>query len=480
MSEIPCPIAAAARRWPEAPALIGPDGPQTYAALDASVAALAGGLARAGVQCGDRVGLLMEPGPQLIALLFALARLGAIACPVSLRLPPERVGPTLTAIGAAGLITDRPVPGPVPRLIEPRGEPPLGPATPMPSGQPVTAVFTSGSSGLPKAVLHSAGNHWFSAQGALAALPMAQGDRWLLSLPLYHVGGLGVLWRCFIAGAAVALPDPGEPLGDSLARLGITHLSVVPTQLRRLLREGVPAAPLKAVLSGGDATPPALLAEAAEAGLPVHASYGCTEAAALVTLSSAAKPDVLPTGSGRVLAHRRLRIGPEGEIEIGGATLALGYLDAGGLRPLADAAGWFGTGDLGRLDADGTLHVAGRRDRRFVSGGENVHPEAVEQALASLPGVAQAAVVAVADAEFGHRPVAFLRLDEGSSPDTPEALTRVRAALDARGLLPRFMHPARLLAWPEEPGGPAMKPDRRLLERLAAEPPQESLRHSSH
>lgn len=479
MPEIPCPIAAAARRWPHAPALISADGLQSYTALDATVAALAGGLARSGIRRSDRVGLLMEPSPRLIALLFALSRLGAVACPVSLRLPPERIGPTLAAIGAAGLIADRPVPGPLPPLIEASEAAPL-PAAPLSLAQPVTAVFTSGSSGLPKAVLHSAGNHWFSAQGALAALPMAPGDRWLLSLPLYHVGGLGVLWRCFIAGAAVALPDPGASLGENLSREAITHLSVVPTQLRRLLREGVPAAPLKAVLSGGDATPAALVAEAATVGLPVHTTYGCTEAAALVTLSAAARPGAAPSGAGRVLDHRRLRIGADGEIQIGGATLALGYLDATGLRPLADADGWFGTGDVGRLDPDGTLHVDGRRDRRFVSGGENVHPEAVEQALASLPGVAQAAVVAMTDAEFGHRPVAFLRLDDGSRPDTPEALAQVRAALDARALLPRFMHPARLLAWPEEPGGPAMKPDRRLLERLAAETAQKSLRHSSH
>ena len=477
MPDIPCPIAAAARRWPDAPALIGPDGVQPYAALEAAVAALAGGLSAAGIAPGDRVGLLLEPGARLVELLFALPRIGAVACPVSLRLPAERVGPTLAAIGAAALIADRSLPGDLPPRLDPAPAAPL-PGARMEPDQPVTVVFTSGSSGLPKGVLHGAGNHWFSALGALGALPMAPGDRWLLSLPLFHVGGLGVLWRCFMAGAAVALPRPGEALADSLPRLAITHLSVVPTQLRRLLRDGVPTAPLKAVLSGGDATPPALLAEAAAAGLPVHSTYGCTEAAALVTLSDPAQPGAPPQGAGRVLAHRRLRIGTGGEIEIGGATLARGYLDATGLRPLADAAGWFGTGDLGTIDGEGRLHVAGRRDRRFVSGGENVHPEAIEQALASLPGIAQAAVVAVADAEFGHRPVAFLRLDDGTPASAPGLLARLRAALDADGLLPRFMHPTRLLDWPEEPGGPAMKPDRRVLERLARG--EEIARNSSH
>jgi O-succinylbenzoic acid--CoA ligase len=226
---------------------------------------------------------------------------------------------------------------------------------------------------------------------------------------------------------------------------------------------------LRAVISGGDATPPSLVAEAVGRGLPVLTTYGCTEAAALVTLSAAGRGDRLPQGSGLRLPHRRLRVAASGEIEIAGRTLALGYLGPDGLTPLPGTGAWFATGDIGRIEADGTLHVLGRRDRRFVSGGENVHPEAIEQALAALPGVAQAAVVAVPDAEFGHRAVAFLRLD-GPDPVTgPALLSRVRAALDAVGTLPRFMYPVRVLRWPEEPDGPAMKPDRRLLARLAIE-----------
>jgi O-succinylbenzoic acid--CoA ligase len=274
-----------------------------------------------------------------------------------------------------------------------------------------------------------------------------------------------------MAGAAVALPEPGAALADNLTALRISHLSVVPTQLRRLL-PAVPAAgwsALRAVISGGDATPPSLVAEAVGRGLPVLTTYGCTEAAALVTLSPAGRAERLPQDSGLRLPHRRLRVSASGEIEIAGRTLALGYLGPDGLTPLPGAGGWFATGDIGRLGVDGTLHVLGRRDRRFVSGGENVHPEAIEQALAALPGVAQAAVVAVPEAEFGHRAVAFLRLD-GPVPEAGTAwLSQVRSALDAAGTLPRFMYPVRVLRWPDEPDGPAMKPDRRLLARLATE-----------
>lgn len=469
MAEAPCPVAAGAARWPDAPALVMPGKAVSYAALDARIGRLAAGLTAADMRPGDRIGVLMEPGEPLVALLFALARVGAVACPVSLRLPLAQVAPLLHRIAAAGLIADRAVPGIA--AVTPPEAADRAPPAPRPLAEPATVVFTSGSSGLPKAVLHSRANHHFSALGAIGALRVGPGDRWLLSLPLYHVGGLGVLWRCFMAGATVALPAPGAPLAESLGSLAVTHLSVVPTQLHRLLPEmpegGWPA--LRAVISGGDATPAPLLAEAVSRGLPVRTTYGCTEAAALVTLSAAGRPGRLPQGAGRRLPHRRLRVAPSGEIEIAGRTLALGYLAAEGLTPLPGAGGWFATGDIGRIDADGTLHVLGRCDRRFVSGGENVHPEAIEQALAALPGVAQAAVVAVPDPAFGHRPVAFLRLDGPGCVTGPEALARVRAALDAAATLPRFMYPVRLLPWPQEPDGPAMKPDRRLLARLAAQ-----------
>ena len=99
----------------------------------------------------------------------------------------------------------------------------------------MTIVHTSGSAGVPKAVLHTCGNHYYNALGSNVNLPLTAEDRWLLDLPLHHVAGLGIVFRCLLAGAAVAMPDRGESLDAALDRYGVTHLSVVVTQLRRLL-----------------------------------------------------------------------------------------------------------------------------------------------------------------------------------------------------------------------------------------------------
>jgi O-succinylbenzoic acid--CoA ligase len=319
-------------------------------------------------------------------------------------------------------------------------------------------VFTSGSTGGPKAALHSLGNHYYSALGSNENIPLGPGDRWLAPLPFYHVGGLGVLFRCLLSGATIALPGAGEPIGEAVDRLGATHASLVATQLRRLLREDSVPGTLRAVLLGGGAMPESLLDDAVEAGLPVHTSYGMTETSSQVTTTpSGASRETLRT-SGRALPHRELRISDSGEILVRGRTLFLGYLDGDGLRDPTDEAGWFHTGDLGHLDGAGYLTVRGRLDNMFVSGGENVQPEEIEAALKRLPGVEESVVVPVPDTEFGHRPVAFVRV--GGETRVEEISRRLEP-------LPRFMVPVAFHPWPEADSG--MKPDRARLERLARE-----------
>jgi len=137
----------------------------------------------------------------------------------------------------------------------------------------------------------------------------------------------------------------------------------------------------------------------------------------------------------------------------------VGYLENGRLRQPFNEAGWFDTGDLGWLDEAGYLHVEGRRDNRFISGGENIQPETIERTLLRLPGVAEAVVVPVPDPEFGERPAAFVRTEgERWEPD------RWRAEL--RQALPGFMVPVAFWPWPELPDG-GIKASRQLLKEEA-------------
>lgn len=453
---------------PDAPAIIGPGGVLTYADLDLRVSAAAGRLAEMGVGEGSRVALYLGKDERYFVLLLALWRVGGVACPVSTRLPPESVAPLLRRAGCAALITEdatlTDAADPKVRGIAPDSLLAENPTTAALPGsgtlvldRPATVVFTSGSTGAPKAALHTIGNHHFSALGSNANIPLdaKRGDRWLHSLPLYHVGGLSILFRCLLAGATIALPEPGVPLGEAIARSGATHVSLVATQLRRLLGEdaplGGPLGTLKAVLMGGGPISFSLVEAATARGLPVHTSYGLTEMASQVTTTPpGASPDDLRT-AGRVLPHREVSVSEEGEVLVRGETLFAGYVEDGGVYLPLDADGWFHTKDLGELDADGRLTVGGRMDNMFVSGGENVQPEEIEAALCRVRGVEEAVVVPVPDAEFGARPVAFVKTFGIGRSD-------LYAALDP--VLPRFNIPVAFHAWPEVSGPERMKVDR--------------------
>jgi O-succinylbenzoic acid--CoA ligase len=436
----------------------------SYSELDRRVSAAAGRLEELAVSPGARVALYLPKNLGYLVLMLALMRAGIVACPVSTRLPAGGVGPLLERAGCRVLISGdekllRAVEGvdvldPEAVLAEDVENEKTSEPAEIPLDRPATVVFTSGSTGVPKAALHSFGNHYFSAIGSNANIALEAGDRWLHSLPLYHVGGLSIVFRCLISGAAIALPGPDAPLGRSIPDLRATHVSLVSTQLLRLLREDAALEGLKAVLTGGGPVPEDLVDEALARDLPVHTSYGLTEMASQVTTTSpGAAAEELRT-AGRVLPYREVSVSGEGEILVRGETLFAGYVQGGKTGRPAHPGGWFSTGDLGRLDGAGRLRVLGRRDNLFVSGGENVRPEEIEEALLRIPGVEEAVVVPVPDPEFGARPVAFVRLSGGTG-DLARALEPV---------LPRFKIPKAFHEW-EGAGG--MKPDRPALKERA-------------
>jgi O-succinylbenzoic acid--CoA ligase len=328
-----------------------------------------------------------------------------------------------------------------------------------------TIVLTSGSFGMPKAVLHSYGNHYFSALGSNRNIAVQLGDRWLLSLPLYHVGGLGIVFRMLLGGGAVVVPEGKETIGASVEKYGVTHLSLVSTQLYRWLNEGVSRRTtnrLKAVLVGGGPVPATLIDRAWEAGIPLLTTYGSTEMASQVTTTVPGdQKDHLHT-SGKVLDYRHLRIDNQ-EILVKGKTLFKGYVDRDRTALSVDDQGWFRTGDLGRLDDDGYLTCLGRKDNMFVSGGENIFPEEIERQLLLLPQVAEAVVVAREDREFGYRPVAFVKMQEGAVLDREQLVGGLERHI------PRFKIPVVFYEWPEQDGREGMKPERQLFTKLAHE-----------
>jgi o-succinylbenzoate---CoA ligase len=459
----PCPLRSVALAAPKTAALVGARGIISYEELDRMVSAAAFRLG--GLDPGSRVALYLSKDERYVALVLALIRAGHVACPVSDRLPPRGVAWLLERAACSALISEdeellqtagadlrRPGPDALLREGEQRAE-----AADIPQERPATIIFTSGSTGAPKAALHTFGNHYHSALGSNANIALRPGDRWLHSLPLYHVGGLSILFRCMLAGATVALPQPGTSLGESIAGLGATHVSLVSTQLSWLLREDADLVGLGAVLMGGGPIPPSLVDEALARGLPLHTSYGLTEMASQVTTTPpGASLEELRT-AGRVLPNREVSISESGEILVRGETLFAGYAEGEELDRPVDAEGWFHTRDLGEIDESGYLRVGGRMDNLFISGGENIQPEEIEEALCRLEGVDEAVVVPVPDEEFGAKPVAFVR----AAGREPEEL-----AQELEPLLPRFKIPISFHPWPEE-ARRGMKADRAALREWA-------------
>ena len=396
------PIRVAANTRPDSPAVIHADGVITFADLHRLVSSVAEQmLKRFG---GPRFGLCPQGTWKDIVIILACIRARRVACLFSTRWPDAAVENGARMLGGVPMLD------PDDLIWDGSGGLPLNNLETVGEETPATVMFTTGSSGEPKAVQHSIGNHLFSAMGANAVVPLRVSDRWLLSLPLYHVGGLGVVFRCLCAGAAVVVPSKGIPVRSSIAAYGCTHASLVATQLRQLLAESARRASshLRTIVVGGSSIPHALLLEARGRGFPVVTSYGLTEMSSQVTTLSPDEQGEKLKSSGRLLRHRELRVDASGEIHVRGQVLFQGYVQEGGLHlPLTDD-GWFATGDMGRISKEGYLYVTGRKDRLFISGGENIVPEEIEQALREITYIDHAVVVPVKDDKWGERPVAFV------------------------------------------------------------------------
>ncbi|PQQ30858.1 o-succinylbenzoate--CoA ligase [Photorhabdus luminescens] len=281
--------------------------------------------------------------------------------------------------------------------------------------RPASMILTSGSSGLPKAAVHSIHAHLASAQDVLSAINFQRQDSWLLSLPLFHVSGQGIIWRWLIKGASLVLRNT-HLLEHALA--DCTHASLVPTQLWRLLESSQnQTLNLKEVLLGGSMIPIELTQRAEQQGIRCWCSYGLTELASTVCIKRA---DDLP-GVGNPLPGKEIRLINE-EIQIRSGSLANGYWLDGKLQPLADSDGWFHTRDRGVIQ-NGELRILGRMDNQFFSGGEGIQPEDIERVINTHPQVAQNFIVPVPDYEFGYRPVAVIDSNSSEVIDTlPEWL----------------------------------------------------------
>ncbi|HXI03720.1 MAG TPA: long-chain-fatty-acid--CoA ligase [Candidatus Saccharimonadales bacterium] len=455
----------AARRHPRRLALTTPDGSWTYAALSEEAEALGRGLVRAGLGPGDRAALLLPNSHHYFILYFAVPRAGGVTVPVNTFLAPAEVAAVIEDCEATLLVTTARrlaalgsrlarlrtlrtivvVPGeegaapPLPRGVrlvsweETRegGDAEL----PPPPGAEELAVltYTSGTTGRMKGVMLSHANLVADARACLEAVRLGERDRLLLFLPMFHsltqmvcivtpaLGGLPVILLPGVDRASIraALRKFRPTIFVAVPAIYSTMADHAPGRIARWLN------PVRLYISGGSPLPGTVLERFEKVWRrPLCEGYGLSEAGPVVSLNP---PDGhRKHGSvGPSLPGVELRIRSEdgsaapsdevGEILVRGPNVMMGYHG----KPEETAAtlreGWLHTGDLGRLDTDGYLYIAGRRKEMLIFRGMNVYPREIEEVLSLHPGVAEAAVVGVEEGDKGEVPLAAVQLRRGAS-----------------------------------------------------------------
>ncbi|HET9822676.1 MAG TPA: AMP-binding protein [Burkholderiaceae bacterium] len=426
---------------PDATALEAAGRAWRYRDLDAAIAREAEALASRGLRRGDAFGWLGLNSAAMLIALFACARLGLRFVPLNWRLAAPELGAIVRHAGLAAWHADE-------------GFHALDGLAPTPaSGDPaqddLLLVYTSGTTGTPKGALHTQAAMAANLDAAIDAQVLDAATRTLAVLPLFHVGGLCIqVLPTLAAGGTVRLHarfDPSTWFDDVQAWRPTTSL-LVPATMRALLEHPRwPAADLSslAFVNTGSSIVPRTYIEAFHArGLPVCQVYGSTETGP-VTLVLRPEEALAHVGSvGRPARGVEVRLA-EGEVCVRAPNLARGYHRTPDDPAFAD--GWFRTGDLAQVDADGYYEIVGRSKDMIISGGENIYPAEIENLALADPAVAEAAAVGVADARWGEVPVLALVARPGREVDT----TRLQALFDAR--LARYKHPRRIVVLEQLP-----------------------------
>jgi O-succinylbenzoic acid--CoA ligase len=513
----------------------------SYRELHERVGALSAVLRVRGVTKRSRVAILMAPSQDYVALVHALARVGAVAVPLNHRQSIPELASQLKDAAPSLVVHDsafdarsdelarytKAHPGGAPRwddvsdLVTEAGSSDIIAGDRLDGSATHAIVYTSGSSGTPKGVELTLSNlmwNTISLGFRVGTLPQ---DRWLLSMPLFHVGGYAIIFRSVIQGSGIILHGGFDPrlVSASLDEDSVTLASFVPTMLLDLLevRGDKPLdARVRAIFVGGGPPPLNLLTAVRERRLPALFTYGMTETCSQVAVSPSPSPHLsgvagaVAGASGAVAAggpvylslfpstNRAAKKGPRvaeegevGEVAVRGPTVFRGYWRNPASTRTRFEGGWFFTGDIGvrskksgapsffspsSRGAGGGVLILGRREEMIVTGGEKVFPGEVEAALREHPAIDDVVVVGVADARWGQRVVAVVEPKPGleggggggsSSGGRPPSSSELSAFL--RGKIGRYKVPKEYFFWAALPRTPTGKPRRAEVQRRLVE-----------
>jgi acyl-CoA synthetase (AMP-forming)/AMP-acid ligase II len=427
----------AARSWPERPAFSFDGEVRTYAQLLERALRAGNAMRSLGVRPGDRVAVLLGNRHEWPEMLFGLAALGAVCVPVNVLLRADEIAHLIADSGSTALVTDQEVdPEVVPDVVVTIGEYDalLAAATPQPLPGPAledlcVLYYSSGTTGLPKAAAHTHDGVLWNSIHQVPDLPLTGDDHYLVVPSLSWAAGFNdvVLALMFVGGQSTLLPTGGlsvEKLVGAFEASGATHALLVPTLLKQLIAspahlDRLRRTRLRWIVSGAEPVPRTLI-ERLNAELPgceVVQGYGMSEFPTIATILQAEHAVSHAGSAGRAVSIAQLAIQladgsivdvGEGEILLRTPATMVGYYNRPEETAAAFADGWFHTGDLGRVDADGFVEITGRKKDMIISGGLNVYPKEVEEVLYRQEGVAEAAVVGVPDEKWGEVAVAVV------------------------------------------------------------------------
>jgi fatty-acyl-CoA synthase len=443
-----------------------------YQQLNQRVNRLAGALQRLGLRGGDRISILAYNCIEFVEVIMAAAKLGLLLVPLNWRLTAAELAFILNDSGAETLLLDAGFfklaedvrsQTPLKRFIafgekdmprtlaydaltadQSESEPEIDSAPDLDT--PHIIMYTAGTTGKPKGAILSQGASFWNALNLNLAMDFTSGDRNLLVLPMFHIGGIGLFTLPMLYdGGTVVIQRTFDPV-QTLALLKqekITLFFGVPAIFLTLIQHPEFKAEafksVRVVMSGGAPLPVSLVEQYHEAGIALQQGFGMSEAApSIATLDQ--NLSLEKAGSiGKAVFHLDARIVDDemhelpaedvGELVIRGPNLLQGYWNLSDATEAAFTDGWFHTGDLARMDPDGCLYIVERKKDMFISGGENVYPAEVENAIYQIPQIAEAAVIGVKDPKWGEVGRAVVVLKKGQRVTADEIIDHLKDSL---------------------------------------------------